>query len=91
MLNINFDYDCLIGEGVNYMTHTSIIFNGENTFVIPFEYRRLLVAARTKRMLGRLVSEFPPSTCMTKLNSLFTTAEFKVTVITKADITAKFG
>ena len=46
MLNINFDYDWLIGEGVNYMTHTSIIFNGENTFVIPFEYRRLLASFR---------------------------------------------
>ena len=81
MLNINFDYDWLIGEGVNYMMHTSIIFNGGKQLVIPFEYRRLLVVARTKRMLGRLVSDFPPSTCMTKLNLLFTTAEFQVTVI----------
>ena len=53
MLNIDFDYDWLIGEGVKIIT--SIILNGRKHLSHSHMGRRFLAAARTKRLLRRLV------------------------------------
>jgi hypothetical protein len=55
MLNINLDYDWIMGDGANYKT--SIILMGENYFVIAIwagvsSNDSLSSPARTKRLLA---------------------------------------
>ena len=52
MLNINLDYDWIMGEGANYKT--SIILNGRKQICHSHLRRRFSFPARTKRLLRRL-------------------------------------
>jgi hypothetical protein len=60
MLNINLDYNWIMGEGANYKTSIILTVMGENKFVIAIwagvsSNDALSSPARTKRLLRRLL------------------------------------